>query len=156
MYRLALIYSKIFLISQKHLFWGYSKWRKVKQSTPGLNRSLSSNFWWLKRANHVTFTEECVMCLEKNVFVKKCLQMGFAVVSRTRKASNGKYWLSSKEKLITQRSEKKAMLTVFWNIKGPITVDFLEKRATFNSTPYYQILRQYFTLFIEWPSYKVY
>ena len=29
------------------------------QSAPGLNRGLSSNFWWLKSANHVKFTEEC-------------------------------------------------------------------------------------------------
>ena len=42
-----------------------------KQSAPGLNRSLSSNFWWLKRENHVKFTEECFMFTEKPVLVKK-------------------------------------------------------------------------------------
>ena len=29
-----------------------------------------------------------------------------------------------------QHSVKKVMLTVYWNIKGPIAVDFLEKGAT--------------------------
>ena len=48
---------------------------RVKQSTLGLNRDLSSNFWWLSCANHVKFTEECVMCTKKNVFAKKCLQI---------------------------------------------------------------------------------
>ena len=31
------------------------------------------------------------------------------------------------------RSVKKVMLTVFWNIKGRITINFLEKGATVNS-----------------------
>ena len=39
-------------------------------NAPDLNRSLSSNNWWLKRADHMKFTEECVMCSEKNVLVK--------------------------------------------------------------------------------------
>ena len=30
-------------------------------STSNLNRGLLSNFWWLRSANHVKFTEECVM-----------------------------------------------------------------------------------------------
>ena len=55
---------------------------------------------------------------------------------------------------LAQWSVKKLMLTVFWDIKGPfITIDFLEKGATVNSASYCQILRQYFTLFIERPSY---
>ena len=29
--------KKIILISQKYLFLGYSKWRFIKQSAPGLN-----------------------------------------------------------------------------------------------------------------------
>ena len=38
---------------------------------------------------------------------------------------NKKFWV--------QQSLKKVMLTVFWDMKGPITVDFLEKGATVNS-----------------------
>ena len=54
----------IILILQNNvqLFWGYSKWGQIKQNAPGLNRGLSSNFWWLRSANHVKFTEECMMC----------------------------------------------------------------------------------------------
>ena len=41
-------------------------------ANPGLNRSLSSHFCWLSSANHEKFAEECVMCMEKHVLVKKC------------------------------------------------------------------------------------
>ena len=57
--------TKMILISQKYLFWGYLKWLPIRQSAPGLNKGLSSNFWWLRTVNHVKFTEECVMCMEK-------------------------------------------------------------------------------------------
>ena len=40
----------------------------ANQSVPGLNRGLSSDFWRLRRANHVKFTEECVICMEKIVW----------------------------------------------------------------------------------------
>ena len=45
-----------------------------------------------------------------------------------------------------QQSVKKVMLTVFWDIKGPMTIDFLEKGATVNNT---STLAK-FTLFTEW------
>ena len=45
------------------------------QNNGKLNRGLSGNFWWLISANHMKFTEECVMCTGKHVLVK-CLQMG--------------------------------------------------------------------------------
>ena len=35
------------------------------------------------------------------------------------------------------------MLRVFWDMKRPITIDFLEKRATVNSISYCHLLRQY-------------
>ena len=41
----------------------------------------------------------------------------------------------------------------FKAMKGPITVDFLEKNATVNRTSYCRLLRQYFTLFVEQPPY---
>ena len=40
-----------------------------------LNRGLSSNFCWLRSANQVKFTEECMMCSQKHVLRKKCLQI---------------------------------------------------------------------------------
>ena len=63
--------AKITLISQKYLFWGYSKWQQIKKSTRGLNRELSSNFYWLRIANHGNLTEDWVMCMEKHILVKK-------------------------------------------------------------------------------------
>ena len=59
-------------------------------------------------------------------------------------------------KLNCLKSVKKVILTVFWDMKGPITVDFLEKGATVNSTPSYQLLRQYFTLLLNDPCACVY
>ncbi len=40
-------------------------------NAPGLNRGLSSNYWWLRIANHMKFTEEWIICTEKHVLVKK-------------------------------------------------------------------------------------
>ena len=45
------------------------------------------------------------------------------------------------------------MLTILWNMKGPITIVFLEKDTTVNSASYYQYLRQYFTFFIKCVKY---
>ena len=36
-------------------------------------------------------------------------------------------WLSGKEKVQGTAVSKKIILTVFWDMKGPITIDFLEK-----------------------------
>ena len=46
------------------------------------------------------------------------------------------------------------MLTVFCDIKEIITIDFLENGGTVNNVSYCQLLKQYFTLFIEQPSYN--
>ena len=49
----------------------------ASQSVLGVNRGMSSNFWWLmKSANHAKFTGEYVMCMKKHGTVKNCLQMG--------------------------------------------------------------------------------
>ena len=41
-----------------------------------VNRGLILNFWWLRSANHVKFTEEHVMSTEKHVLVKKVFTNG--------------------------------------------------------------------------------
>ena len=41
-----------------------------------------------------------------------------------------------------QQSVKKVMLTAFWNMKGPITINFLEKGATVNSASDSHLLMQ--------------
>ena len=43
----------------------------TNQSDPSLNRGASLNFWWLKNSKYMKFTEDCVMCTEKHVLVKK-------------------------------------------------------------------------------------
>ena len=48
----------------------------VKQRATGFDRGLSSKFWWLKSANHVKFTEECVMHMEKDVLIIKMFTNG--------------------------------------------------------------------------------
>ena len=64
---------------------------KENQSALELNRGLSSNFWWLRSANHVKFTEECVKCMEKYVLGKKMfttrLKLGFAIMRSSQKDS---------------------------------------------------------------------
>ena len=42
-----------------------------------------------------------------------------------------------KKKFQAQRSIKKIMLTVFWGMKGPITIDFLKNISAVNSDSYY-------------------
>ena len=58
-------------MAQKYFFRGYSQWLKINQNSP--NRGLSSNLCWLRGANYVKYTEECAICMEKLVLVKRCL-----------------------------------------------------------------------------------
>ena len=116
-------------------------------SAPGLNRGLSSNFWWLRCANHVKFTKECDvyretsfsqkiftnelnMVLPLQAWIKRqCMEW-----KRTDFPENKRFRVLYSVKLV--------ILTVFWNMKGPITIVFLEKAATVNSASYFQLLRQ--------------
>ena len=50
------------------------------------------------------------------------------------------HWLLGKGKFLGTAFSKKLMVTVFWDMKGPITVDFLEKGATVNSTTNCQLI----------------
>ena len=76
------------------------------QSAYGLNRGLLWNVWWLRSANSMKFTEECVMCTEKYVLFKKMFTNGLHVdlplqawIKKT--VHGGKAcWLSSKEKVL--------------------------------------------------------
>ena len=42
------------------------------------------------------------------------------------------HWLSSKENVLGTAVVKNVKLTVFWDMKGPITMDFLLKSVTKN------------------------
>ena len=49
---------------------------------------------------------------------------------------------SVKKMFLARTSVKKVMLTVFWDMKGLISIDFLEKKATVNRVSYCLLLRQ--------------
>ena len=62
-------------LHEKNIFQGIQKGYIVIFQTECscLNRGLSSNLWWLRSANQVSFTEESQMstekaCLRKNVY----------------------------------------------------------------------------------------
>ena len=77
-----------------------------QKSVPGLNRVLSSNFWWLKSENYVKSTEECVNCTKKHILVKKMftksLNTGLPWWAWVEKIVSGveTHWLSCKEKVL--------------------------------------------------------
>ena len=50
--------------------------------------------------------------------------------------------LELKKKFHVQWSVKKIMLTIFWHMQGPITIDFFEKGTTVNSAFSCQFFRQ--------------
>ena len=81
--------AKISLISQKYLFWDYSKWLQIKQSVPGLNWSLSLNIWWLRS---VKFNEECVMNTEKHVLVNNVYKWAKHEFATTILSQNDNPW----------------------------------------------------------------
>ena len=75
-------------------------------NAPGLNRGLSSKFWWLRRANNVKFADECVKCMENHVLVKKRFingwNMGLSLWTWVKKTIYGleMHWCYSKEKIL--------------------------------------------------------
>ena len=50
-----------------------------------------------------------------------------------------------KEEFQVHESVKKVMLAVFWDMKGPLAIDFFKKGATVNSTSYCQLIKQNFS-----------
>ena len=88
------------------------------------------------------FIDEWVMCTEKYVLVQKMLTNWppWAWVEKTVDGVET-HWLSGKKKFHAQQLTKNVMLTVFWDLKGPITIDFLEKGTTVNSASYCQVLK---------------
>ena len=70
--------------SYKNIRWGHSKWRQINQNALILNRGLSSKFCWLRIANHVKFTDEYIMCTEKQVLIKNTFKNGINMGSPLR------------------------------------------------------------------------
>ena len=74
LYCLELVYFKNYFNPTKISFL---RLFKIKQSAPGLNRGLVTNFWWLKNANHAKLTVGiCDVYGEAGFIFKKCLQIG--------------------------------------------------------------------------------
>ena len=119
----------------------------VKQIASGLNRGLSTNFWCLRSANHVKFTKQCVICMEKHVLVKKkvysWVKYGFATMRLSQKdsLSCGNTLTLHKEKVLGPVVSKEGHADSL--LKELITIDFLEKQFS-----YCQLLSK-FTIFIK-------
>ena len=74
----------------------------------------------------------------------KCLQMVCFFETESKRESMERKHIDSlvKKKFRAQWLVKKIILTVFKDIQGSITVDFLEKNPTVNSASYCQLLWQ--------------
>ena len=87
----------------------------TNQSTSGLNRVLPSNFWWLRSANHVKFTENCVISTYMYVLVKKMFTNGlniglilWAFVKNTVHRVEA-HWLFGKENILGATVSKEGL-----------------------------------------------
>ena len=49
----------------------FTLFKTMTNKTECLNRGLPSNFWWLRSANYMKCTEECVTCTMKHILVQK-------------------------------------------------------------------------------------
>ena len=79
------------------------------------------------------------------------LNMDLALQARVLRNGNTVSLVQKKlvKKTFQVQLSVKMILTVFWGIKGPFTIDFLEKVATVNNAPLLSTLLMKFTLFIE-------
>ena len=82
------------------------------------------------------FPEQWVMCTVKHILVKRMFTSGLYI--------DLPLWACIKKTLYGVEthwpSSKKIMITVFWDMKWPITIEFLKKEATVNSACYCQLL----------------
>ena len=122
------------------------------------NRGLPSNFCWLRSTNHVKFTEECLICIETHILVKKIftnrLNLNLTLQAWIKKTVHGgeTHWISSKEKVLDAVINKEGHTDNVLGYKRLITVDFFEKDTTVNSVSYCQLLRQNFPYLLNDPG----
>ena len=126
----------------------------------GIQNSIKSEYFTLEQRSVIKFlmAERCKVCeiyrrmCDVNwgaCFSQKIITNGLTWVchfkpeSKKRKSIEWKHIGSSeKNKSWVPLSAKKVMLTIFWDMKGPIIIDFFEKGATVNSAFYRQFFRQ--------------
>ena len=98
---------------------------------------LSSNFWWLRNVNLVTFVEQYMMCKKKRVLAKKNVykraKNEFDTMNLSQKESP---WNGN----IPGAGINKVILTIFRNMKGTFIIYFFEKGATGNSASNCQLI----------------
>ena len=108
----------------------------ANQSAPGLNRGLSSNFWWLSSAEHGKFTEQCRIYTGKHVSIKKGFTNRRNInLPREPKSKNQSIERKSTNFLVKKEFcvwdlVKEIKLTIFWEIKGSNSIGLLEKNVT--------------------------
>ena len=79
------------------------------------------------------FIEECVMFIEEHVLVKNLFTNEQKMICYESELKNQPMkWkhIASLLKKKLQQSVEKVMLTVFWNMQGPISIDFLVNSAS--------------------------
>ena len=91
------------------MFWGSSKWQKMKLSVPDLNMGWSANF-----------------CCWK--------------VQSMSNLWRGNILIFQQKKVPGEAVSKEDNYKVFWNVKRPITIDFLWKRRSVKIFSYFQNL----------------
>ena len=88
--------------------------------------------------------------LQKNAW---CVQKSYEPELKKTAHCVKRYWLM---KFWAQRSEKKIMLTMFWDMKECITIDLHEKRATVNRYSCCQFLRKNSPYLLNYPHFFPY
>ena len=141
---LELVYTKNYFHLTKIYVLSYLKGRLIKQCVPDLNWDLAWNFCWMWSVNQIKFREECAILVKKNVYM-------WAKHKFVMRSLSGKDipWIGKSltfqqiKKFHVQWSIKKVLLTIFWDMKGPVTIDFLEKGVTVKNASYWEHQRQY-------------
>ena len=115
------------------MFWDYWKRREIKPCSRLEQRSVikflpakkrKPDSWMCDVYEETCFTQKKVYKLVKHVFTTTSLSRKNSTLSENR----------------AQRSVKKVKLTVPRDMKGPNTIDFIEKVETVNSASYCNIL----------------
>ena len=144
---MELLYIKNhFNLTKKNLFSRYSKLWWIKHGVPGLNEGLSSNLVPEKSKLSKTYKRMYDVNGEahfnKKMFGNRLKMVCHNELVSKRQSMEWKHTDSQVKKFRALWSVKKIMLTAFWDMKGLITNDFLEKGETVNNVSYCQFFWQ--------------
>ena len=125
--------SKIFVLRLFKMAANQTKFSRLKQMF--VMRFLSADKCKLYRIYRKMCDVYREACFSQNMFTN-WLNMGLPPGTCVKNT------VHEVEIQLTLQQRKSSMLTIFWDIKGPITIDFLKNGITINSTSYWQLLRQ--------------